>query len=96
MSPHDAIVKLPVKIMDTKIVLWLVLLVFVGYTLLLAPLDQPGTLTLIEKLVKLQWVDINPILGLRDSRIFWAVTLVPLLGALAYLCLRPPLPESSL
>jgi hypothetical protein len=33
--------------------------------------------------------------GLRDSRIFWAVALVPLLGALAYLCLRPPLPEST-
>jgi hypothetical protein len=214
--------------MGTKIILWLVWLVFVAYTLLLAPLDQPGTLTVIEKLVKLQWVDINPILaaifslmgvwpmiyasllfidermqdisawpsflasngsgvigllpylimrqpnqeffgqkdiwlkildsrafgvflslttagllayamlagdwgdfirqwhtsrfvhlisldfclmcvlfpsilgddmarrGLRDSRIFWAVTLVPLLGALAYLCLRPPLPESSL
>lgn len=31
--------------------------------------------------------------GLRDSRIFWMVALVPLLGALAYLCLRPPLPE---
>ncbi len=214
--------------MGTKILLWLVWLVFVAYTLLLAPLDQPGTLTVIEKLVKLQWVDINPILaaifslmgvwpmiyaallfidermqdisawpsflasngsgvigllpylilrqpnqefsgqkdiwlkildsrafgvflslttvglfayailagdwadfirqwhtnhfvhlitldfflmcllfpsilgddmarrGLRDSRIFWAVALVPLLGALAYLCLRPPLPESSL
>jgi hypothetical protein len=212
--------------MGTKIVLSLVWLVFVSYTLLLAPLDQPGTLTLIEKLVKLQWADINPILaalfslmgvwpmiyaclmfidermqdipawpsfltsngsgvigllpylilrkpsqefsgqkdiwlklldsrafgvvlslstagllayamlagdwgdfirqwhtshfvhlisldfclmcllfpsllgddmarrGLRDSRIFWAVALVPLLGALAYLCLRPPLPES--
>jgi hypothetical protein len=49
--------------MQTKIVLWFVWLVFVAYTLLLAPLDQPGTLTLIEKLVKLQWVDINPILA---------------------------------
>ena len=212
--------------MGTKIVLWLVWAGFTAYTLLLAPLDQPGTLTLIEKLVKLQWADINAILaalfslmgvwpmiyaslmfidarmqdipawpsflasngsgvigllpylilrlpnqefsgqkdmwlsildsrafgvflslstagllayamlagdwgdfvrqwhssrfvhlisldfclmcllfpslvgddmarrGLRDSRIFWAVALVPLLGALAYLCLRPPLPES--
>jgi hypothetical protein len=34
--------------------------------------------------------------GLQDYRIFWAVALVPLLGALAYLCLRPPLPESSI
>ncbi len=33
--------------------------------------------------------------GLRDSRIFWAVAIIPLLGPLAYLCLRPPLPESS-
>lgn len=32
--------------------------------------------------------------GLQDERIFWAVALVPLFGALAYLCLRPPLPES--
>jgi hypothetical protein len=212
--------------MGTKIVLWLIWLVFVAYTLLLTPLDQPGNLMLIEKLVKLQWMDINPILaaifslmgvwpmiyaslllidertqdisawpslllsngsgvigllpylilrqpnqefsgqkdiwlktldshafgvfislvtasllayamlagdwehfiqqwhtnhfvhlisldfclmcvlfpsilgddmarrGLRDSIIFWAVTLVPLLGALVYLCLRPPLKES--
>jgi uncharacterized protein involved in exopolysaccharide biosynthesis len=33
--------------------------------------------------------------GLRDSRIFWAVALVPLVGAIAYLCLRPPIPESN-
>ncbi|HEY9649390.1 MAG TPA: hypothetical protein V6C95_01920 [Coleofasciculaceae cyanobacterium] len=33
--------------------------------------------------------------GLRDEGIFWAVALVPLFGAIAYLCLRPPLPESS-
>jgi succinate dehydrogenase hydrophobic anchor subunit len=33
--------------------------------------------------------------GLKDSRIFWAVALVPLFGPLVYLCLRPPLPESS-
>jgi len=29
--------------------------------------------------------------GLTDSRIFWAVALVPLLGAVAYLTLRPPI-----
>jgi hypothetical protein len=29
--------------------------------------------------------------GLQDKRIFWAVALVPLLGAIAYLVLRPPL-----
>ncbi|AFY76108.1 hypothetical protein Ple7327_0676 [Pleurocapsa sp. PCC 7327] len=28
--------------------------------------------------------------------IFWIVSLVPLLGALVYLCLRPPLPDKSL
>lgn len=33
--------------------------------------------------------------GLKDSRIFWAVGLVPLFGPLLYLCLRPPLPETS-
>lgn len=33
--------------------------------------------------------------GLKDSRIFWAVALVPLFGPLIYLCLRPPLPEAG-
>lgn len=33
--------------------------------------------------------------GLKDSRIFWAVALVPLFGPLVYLCLRPPLPDTS-
>jgi hypothetical protein len=211
--------------MSRKIVLWLLWLGFISYTLFLAPLDQPGNLRLVQKLVTLQWADINPILvvifslmgvwpmiyaclmfvdgrmqnipawpsflasngagaigllpylilresnqqfsgqkdiwlkildsrwtgvslslstagllayawlagdwqdfiyqwhsnhfvnaisldfclmcllfpsllgddmarrGLRDSRIFWLVTLVPLFGPLAYLCLRPPLPE---
>lgn len=31
--------------------------------------------------------------GLKNSPVFLAVTLVPLLGAVAYLCLRPSLPE---
>ncbi|MGA7934033.1 MAG: DUF2834 domain-containing protein [Kovacikia sp.] len=30
--------------------------------------------------------------GLQDNRIFWAVSLVPLLGAVTYLSGRPPLP----
>ncbi|MBD1866817.1 DUF2834 domain-containing protein [Cyanobacteria bacterium FACHB-471] len=37
--------------------------------------------------------------GLQDKRIFWAVALVPLLGAIAYLVLSPPLetaPERKL
>ncbi len=33
--------------------------------------------------------------GVQDSRIFWAVALIPLFGPLVYLCLRPPLPETS-
>ncbi|HEY9725097.1 MAG TPA: DUF2834 domain-containing protein [Chroococcales cyanobacterium] len=33
--------------------------------------------------------------GLNDSRIFWAVALIPLFGPLIYLCLRPPLSETS-
>lgn len=33
--------------------------------------------------------------GVKDSRIFWAVALVPLFGPLVYLCLRPSLPETS-
>ena len=32
--------------------------------------------------------------GLKDSRIFWAVALLPLFGPLIYLCLRPPLAEA--
>jgi hypothetical protein len=33
--------------------------------------------------------------GLKDQRIFWAVALLPLLGAIAYVTLRPPLPDSK-
>ena len=33
--------------------------------------------------------------GLQDQRIYWAVTLIPLLGALAYITLRPPIQETS-
>ncbi|ARV60290.1 DUF2834 domain-containing protein [Nostocales cyanobacterium HT-58-2] len=33
--------------------------------------------------------------GLKDTRIFWAVALLPLFGPLLYLCLRPPLPETT-
>jgi hypothetical protein len=32
--------------------------------------------------------------GFNNPQMFWAVTLVPLLGPLVYLCLRPPLPET--
>jgi hypothetical protein len=65
--------------MGRKIVLWLVWIAFVAYTLLLAPLEQPGTLTLVEKLVTLQWTDINP----------FVITLFSLMGVwpLVYACL---------
>jgi len=65
--------------MGRKIVLWLVWAAFIAYTLLLAPLDQPGTLTLIEKLVTLQLEGINP----------YVVTLFSLMGVwpLLYACL---------
>lgn len=33
---------------------------------------------------------------IKNPLIFWIVSLVPLLGALVYLCLRPPLPDKSL
>ncbi|MEG3905023.1 DUF2834 domain-containing protein [Microcoleus sp. B4-C5] len=33
--------------------------------------------------------------GMQSSTAFWAVTLVPLFGPLAYLCTRKPLPETN-
>lgn len=33
--------------------------------------------------------------GINDSRFFWSVALLPLLGAIIYLTLRPPLPEQA-
>ncbi|MEG4943838.1 DUF2834 domain-containing protein [Microcoleus sp. F4-D5] len=33
--------------------------------------------------------------GMQNSTAFWAVTLVPLFGPLAYLCARKPLPETN-
>jgi hypothetical protein len=67
------------KIMITKLLLWLLWAAFVIYTLLLAPLDQPGNLTIIEKLVKLQLEGINPYL----------VTLFSFMGVwpMVYACL---------
>ncbi|HEY9729541.1 MAG TPA: DUF2834 domain-containing protein [Chroococcales cyanobacterium] len=32
--------------------------------------------------------------GLKNSALFWVVTLLPLVGPLLYLCIRPPLPNS--
>ncbi|HAA33060.1 MAG TPA: DUF2834 domain-containing protein [Cyanobacteria bacterium UBA8553] len=33
--------------------------------------------------------------GLKNSQLFWVVALIPLIGPLLYLCLRPPLPDSK-
>lgn len=33
--------------------------------------------------------------GVKNPAVFWSVALVPLFGPLAYLCLRPPLPQTS-
>ncbi len=33
--------------------------------------------------------------GLKSSSLLWAVALVPLVGSLLYLCIRPPLPDSG-
>jgi len=33
--------------------------------------------------------------GLKNPFLFWVVTLVPLIGPLLYLCLRPPVPNST-
>lgn len=33
--------------------------------------------------------------GMKNSSLFWAVALVPLVGSVLYLCLRPPLLESG-
>jgi len=33
--------------------------------------------------------------GIKNTALFWAVSLIPFFGSLAYLCLRPPLPEGK-
>lgn len=33
--------------------------------------------------------------GLKNSPLFWVVALLPLLGPLLYLCIRPPMPNSG-
>jgi hypothetical protein len=33
--------------------------------------------------------------GLKNSSLFWVVALMPLVGPLLYLCVRPPLPDSA-
>lgn len=65
--------------MKTKMFLGLLWATFIAYTLLLAPLDQPGTLTVIEKMIKFQLEGINPYL----------VTVFALMGVwpMVYACL---------
>lgn len=64
--------------MTLKFVLLIVWALFVGYTLKLAPLEQPGTLTLMEKMIKLDLEGVNP----------YAFTLFSLMGVwpLVYAC----------
>ncbi|MBR8837534.1 MAG: DUF2834 domain-containing protein [Stigonema ocellatum SAG 48.90 = DSM 106950] len=33
--------------------------------------------------------------GMKNPQLFWLITLIPLLGPLMYLCVRPPLPEAT-
>lgn len=33
--------------------------------------------------------------GVNNPTLFWAVSLIPLIGSLVYLCLRPPLPDTE-
>lgn len=49
--------------MVRKIALWLIWAGFIAYILLLAPpLHLPETLTLLKKILTVQWADINPII----------------------------------
>lgn len=65
--------------MARKVVLWLIWATFIAYTLSLAPLDQPGTLTTIGKLVTFHLEGINP----------YVITLFSLMGVwpMVYACL---------
>ncbi|HEY9699901.1 MAG TPA: hypothetical protein V6D10_21760 [Trichocoleus sp.] len=60
-----------------KIVLWLIWIGFVCYTVSLAPLDRPDTWAIAQKLVTLQWQDINAYL----LAIFWLMGVWPLIYA---------------
>ena len=45
-----------------KTILWAIWLGFVTYTILLAPVDQPDTWSLGQKLLTLQWQEVNAII----------------------------------
>jgi len=53
--------------MSRKVTLFLIWVLFVGYTVWLAPLDRPDTLPLVQKLLTLQWGKLNPIIPVLFS-----------------------------
>lgn len=48
--------------MSRRVILFLIWLIFVFYTIWLAPLDQPDTWPLVQKLLTLQWHKLNAII----------------------------------
>lgn len=107
--------------MGRKITLWLIWAGFIAYVLLLAPpLHLPETLTLLKKILTLQWADINPIIlslfsligvwisiyscllfidGRMQKLPFWPFALASVgtgvIGLIPYLALRDPNQEFS-
>ncbi|WP_309236462.1 DUF2834 domain-containing protein [Microcoleus sp. FACHB-672] len=63
--------------MARKIVLFSIWIAFTSYTISLAPLDQPDTWPLVQKLLTLQWADINAII----VSIFWFMGIWPMIFA---------------
>ncbi|ASC72820.1 hypothetical protein XM38_037790 [Halomicronema hongdechloris C2206] len=96
--------------MVRRIGLTIVWLGFILYAFLAAPPDHPQTLDLILRLSRGDWREINPAIvvllvptplgddmarrGMK-GRWPWAVMAVPMLGAIVYLMLRPPLPAND-
>ncbi|XWK88154.1 MAG: hypothetical protein U7127_28885 [Phormidium sp.] len=48
--------------MSRRVTLFLIWFIFVAYTIWLAPLDRPDTWPLIQKLLTLQWFELNAII----------------------------------
>lgn len=63
--------------MVRKIALLFIWLGFVVYTLWLAPLDQPDTLPLVQKLLTLQYTKVNAVI----TAIFWLMGVWPMIYA---------------
>lgn len=51
-----------VEFMSRRVTLFLIWFIFVAYTIWLAPLDQPDTWPLVQKLLTLQWHKLNAII----------------------------------